>query len=295
MRTSRNIGTERERSRRWWRGRLGSYPLHYYALVALLGVAVSVGAQPSAPPAVAPTVPSAPTPQGAGPAPGAPASPMDLPLQLADEARQVLQQVRDYSCVLISQERVRGQLQPQNVMEMKLRAQPFSIYLRWLEPRAEAGQEACYVAGRNGGMMRVHPAGFKGAIAGFVSIAPNDPRALESSRHTITDAGLAHLVGCFCRDWAQERQLNQSQVRAAEYTYNERRCTRVEITRPYQPNFYPYYRTVAYFDKETRLPIRVELYDWPRSGGAPGGDLLECYSYANLRLNVGVPDAVFNH
>ena len=50
-----------------------------------------------------------------------------------------------------------------------------------------------------------------------------------------------------------------------------------------------------YFDKENHLPIRVENYDWPRNRGDANGPLTESYSYADLRLNVGVSDETFNH
>jgi hypothetical protein len=55
------------------------------------------------------------------------------------------------------------------------------------------------------------------------------------------------------------------------------------------------YRSVVYFDKETHLPIRVETYDWPRAGGPAYGELVESYSYLQLRFNVGLGDAAFNY
>ena len=48
--------------------------------------------------------------------------------------------------------------------------------LRWLEPKALAGQEAVYVTGKNVGQMRVKSAGLLGAV-GFISLEPNDARA----------------------------------------------------------------------------------------------------------------------
>jgi hypothetical protein len=51
---------------------------------------------------------------------------------------------------------------------------------------------------------------------------------------------------------------------------------------------------VVYFDKQTHLPLIMEAYDWPRRPGDTG-DPLEKYSYAGLRLNVGLGDEVFNH
>ena len=45
--------------------------------------------------------------------------------------------------------------------------------------------------------------------------------------------------------------------------------------------------------KESKLPIRLENYDWPVQGGTEGGELLETFSYVNLRFNVGLKDADF--
>jgi hypothetical protein len=220
---------------------------------------------------------------------------MDQAMQLAAAARQSFQSVKDYTCLLIKQERINGRLEPENVMETKIRNQPFSVYLRWLGPKAVIGQEAAFVAGRNNNMMRVHATGFKGAF-GFLSIAPNDPRVMEHSRHTITEAGLGNLIGRLNTCWELDRQQNTAQVRIADYEYDKRRCTRVEIIRPGQSTGpCSFYRSVAYFDKETHLPVRVELYDWPRTGGSPEGDIVESYSYVNMRFNMGLSDAVFEH
>jgi hypothetical protein len=230
-----------------------------------------------------------------GPAPGAPEGPLDLPLRLIAEARQAYAGVRDYSCLFVKREQLHGQLQPENLIVMKVRTQPFSVYLRWLKPNTVAGQEVCYVAGKNDGMMRVHSRGLLGAV-GFVSLDPQDPRAQENSRHTITEAGIGNLIDRFSQRWEMERGLNRTLVRTAEYDYNKRRCVRVETTHPDTAgNRFLFYRSVVYFDKETHLPIRVENYDWPRLGGDPNGALVESYSYADLRLNVGVSDATFNH
>jgi hypothetical protein len=51
----------------------------------------------------------------------------------------------------------------------------------------------------------------------------------------------------------------------------------------------------VYVDKDLRLPVRVEVYDWPARNGDPRGELLECYSYINLRFNVGLTDAAFEN
>lgn len=257
-----------------------------FELLSLAAVALAVGANP-------------PPPANPGAAPAAPAAaaplPMDVPLRLLTEARQSYQNVKDYSCLFVKRENIQGQLRPENVVEMKVRGQPFSVYLHWLGPQAIAGQEACYVAGRNNGQMRVHATGIR-AVAGFVSLDPRDPRVMQNNRHPITDAGIGNLIERFSQRWENEKRLNQTQVRVGEYDYNQRRCTRVEMIHPANnANQFYAYRSVIYFDKDSHLPIRVENYDWPRQGGPADGELLECYSYVNLRLNVGLGEEVFNH
>src|SRR6184192_4291760 len=156
-----------------WSVRLASHG----AWIALLVLAMG-GAQN--PPPAAPST-------AAGP------GPLDQPLRLIAEARQNYGGVKDYACLFVKRERLRGQVQPENLIDMKVRTQPFSVYLRWLKPSPTAGQEVCYIAGRNNGMMRVHSTGLLGAV-GFVSMDPRDPRALETSRHSIQEAGIGNLI-----------------------------------------------------------------------------------------------------
>jgi hypothetical protein len=276
--------------RRWW----------YYGTVGTLGlVMLGAGQPPLSPPApgqlsTPPRPTDAPASQQASPAPPQQTSPMDAPLRLIHEAQKAYQNVRDYTCLLIKRERINGRLPPNNVIEMKVRAQPFSVYLRWREPRTEAGQEVCYVAGKNDGKMRVHPKGLLGSFAGWVSLDPNDPRARQTSRRNITEAGIGNMIDRFARAWENERRLPQeTRVQVADYEYNRRRCTRVEIVHPNNDGHFLYYRDVIYFDKETHLPIRLEFYDWPRQANDPG-QLVEIYSFANMRLNVGLTDDVFD-
>ena len=49
-----------------------------------------------------------------------------------------------------------------------------------------------------------------------------------------------------------------------------------------------------FIDKELNVPIRYAAYGWPeKKGGKP--TLEEEYTYLNMKLNVGLTDADFNH
>jgi hypothetical protein len=222
-------------------------------------------------------------------------TPLDRPLALMYEGKRKYAEVRDYTCTMQSQERVRGVLLEPNLIQMKMRTQPFSVYMRWLAPDSSRNQEVCFVLGRNGNKMRVksHRLG-KGGLLGWMSVDPSDSRVTEHSRHTIYEAGLGNLIEQTIKYWDAERQLGKTQVKMAEYTCNNRRAVRIETTHTERlPQFYCY-RSVLYVDAETKLPLRTENYDWPRAGGPAEGELLEMFSYFDMRLNVGLPDQDFN-
>jgi hypothetical protein len=218
---------------------------------------------------------------------------MDQAIALLTEARQSFQNVRDYECRLLKRERVKGELLPESTMTMRVRNKPLSVYLRCDSPEADKGLEVCYVAGRNQGMMRVHPTGLLGLI-GFVSLDPRDPRAFEKNRHCITEAGLGNLLESTARYWDMERHLNKTLVRIADDELDGRSCTRIETVHPDRNagSFYGY-RCVLWLDKTTHLPVGAETYGWPRRGEAEGGDLLEWYRYRDLRSNIGLGDGAF--
>jgi hypothetical protein len=220
-------------------------------------------------------------------------SPLDQPLAWLRDAKQNYGLVKDYSCTLVSQERVKGTLQEEAYIELKMRPEPFSVSMRWLAPKKSQGQEVVYVHGKNKGKMRVKST-ILGGNLGFMNIDINDPRVTQHSRHSITEAGIGNMIDTALRNWEQERKNGKTDVKIGEFKYDQRDCYRLELTRSERRPELHCYRTVMYLDKQSKLPIRVENYDYPRQGGPPGGDLLEMFSYAGLRFNVGLKDADFD-
>jgi hypothetical protein len=219
--------------------------------------------------------------------------PMDEPIQFVVEAQEAYAKIQDYSCTLIKKEKMGNQPPVENVINMRVRTEPFSVNLKWLEPKPLAGQEAVYVTGKYDGKMRVKSPGVLAAL-GFISLAPDDARAKETSKHAITEAGIGNLLERYSKGWVNERNWNMTQVRMGEYEFNKRRCIRVEMTHPDNPDGrFLYFRNVSYFDIETKLPVRVECYDWPKNEGDKP-ELLEVYSYINIKVNVNLTDDVFN-
>ena len=221
-------------------------------------------------------------------------SPFDQPLAWFLDAKRNFTAVQDYSCTLTKRENVNGTLSDDHFIEAKFRTQPFSVYMRWLAPSKYYGQEVAFVLGRNNNKMRVHSKGLiKGSI-GFVSLDINDRRVLELSRHTIYDAGIGNLIEQSIKSLDIEKQIAKTQVHISEVQFDNRPCLRVELVRQEKRPQFDFYRTVFYLDKDAKLPVRAENYEWPRTGGPPTGELVEQVSFTNLRWNIGLTDKEFN-
>src|SRR5262249_34232369 len=122
------------------------------------------------------------------------------------------------------------------------------------------------------------------------------PRAMQGTRHTITEAGLGNLLGRIAQAHDQPRPVSSpAQVTVGEVMFGRHACVRIEAIDPAADGVRNAYRSVIYFDKDTNLPVRYEAYDRPRTGGTPGGDLLECYCYLDCHFNLNLTDSAFNY
>lgn len=222
------------------------------------------------------------------------ADPIQQAKQLIAESRRRYQNVQDYTCTFYKRERINGRETPTYVLSMKARSQPASIYFKFQRPTANAGREAIWVAGRNGGKVIVHDVGLGKLVAGTLHLDPRGSRAMEDNRHPISDAGIGHLIATVSHHWEREMKPGDSQVTIQPgVLVGGRPCTLVESGHAQRQSHFMYHLVKLYIDQETGLPIRFEAYDWPRRPGlAP--ELLEEYTYMNLRLNAGLSDRDFD-
>lgn len=207
--------------------------------------------------------------------------------------QQVERDVQDYSAYLIKQERIGGELAPPQTLFVKVRHQPFSAYTKFVKPDNLAGQEALYVTGTNDGKMWAHSTGFKN-IFGTVSLKPTSMLAMEGQRYPITEIGVQNLVRRLLEVGLEDAKYGECEVKFLDNAkINDRVCLCIQVMHPVPRKNFRFHLARIYVDKELNLPIRYEAYDWPRQeGGAP--ELLESYTYLNLRVNNGFTDADFD-
>ncbi len=209
------------------------------------------------------------------------------------ECKSKYRGVRDYTCMFFKRERMEdGRMTDQHVMLMKARTQPRSVYFKFQRPNV--GREVIWVANRNGGKALAHDVGIGKLLAGTLHLDPRSKMAMEDCRHPITDAGIGHMIDEISTRWAAEMKQGETVVTIQKNArVGDRRCTMIESKHPeYHPS-YLFHKVKVYVDQEHDLPIRFEAYDWPRVAGAQA-ELVEEYSYANLRLNVGLTEQDFD-
>jgi hypothetical protein len=201
--------------------------------------------------------------------------------------------VKDYTCLFVARENLKGRMNEDQFMQLKFRQQPFSVSMKWLGPARMAGQEVAFVHGKHNNKLRVQSKGILG-VAGFVDVAVDDPRVREQSRHTIYETGISNLIESTLKSWELDKQTGKAVTRIGEAEFDKRACYRIETIRAERlPQLYSY-RSVIYLEKNSKYPIRNENYFWPAAGGNPDGELMETFSYTNLQFNVGLTDREFD-
>lgn len=217
--------------------------------------------------------------------------PLAPAIRVAQTCLEQLQDVRDYECVLTKRERINNQL-TQQVMYMRFREEPFSIYCKFGEPFA--GREVLYVAGQNNGMMLAHEGSGLKSLVGTVSLAVDSPEARAENRHPLTEAGLRNMLKLLIRQWELESKYGEITVQYyPDARLGEIPCRVIEVLHPQPRRQFVYHITRLYLHAETGLPVRVENYGWPQqAGGQPL--LMEEYTYTQLRTNVGFTDQQFD-
>ena len=226
--------------------------------------------------------------------------PLDQALSLAyDGLENMKANISDYTAILSRRERVNDKLTERSFVHLKVRNdrdtpqghQPFSVYMKFLKPRAAAGREVIWVQGRNGNKIIAHESGmlrFK-----RFELDPDGWLAMKNNRYPIYDAGLENLVVKLIEKAERDRAAGMCEVEYRENaSINKRPCTMIRVIHNERQHPYEFYKAEVFIDDELKIPVRYASYDWPQAGQAP--KLLEEYTYVNVKLNVGLTDKDFN-
>jgi len=213
-------------------------------------------------------------------------------LRWAYGGKVTIEQLQDYSATLVKRERINGTLGDYQYMFVKIRHNPFSVYLHFLAPNDLKGQEVIYIRGRNDGKLLAHGTGFQ-KMFGTVSLDPTGMIAMQGNRYPITEIGILNLVTKLIEIGEKDVQYGECEVKFFEAKIEDRPCTCIQVLHPIPRRNFLFNVARIYVDQQLNMPIRYEAYDWPAKPGGPP-QLTEEYTYLNLKLNNGFTDADFD-
>lgn len=224
-----------------------------------------------------------------------------LNLLLLEKASARLEQVTHYTATFLKQERIDGELSERQVMQLKMRHSPFSVYLKWLEG-GDVGRELLYVEGQNSNKMLVHVGGFKGRFLPSLKLDPNGSLAMAEARYPITKAGLLELVKLAVL-YRQSDIKQKSGVRChmiENHEFEERPCYCFTIEYDNADISKTYRKSITLIDRETLMPVVIKNFTWPDQVDADTTEntdeatLIEFYAFKDINMSEQLADIDFD-
>ena len=219
---------------------------------------------------------------------------------LLEKAISNLTQFGDYTATFHKHERVKGELLSPEVIDLKVREKPFSVYMRWLV--GDKGRELLYIDGQNDNNLLVHPGGVAGKLVSALSLARDSNMAMSENRYPIDKVGMLELAKILIsyreKDLAGETGAQVIVMDERKFEGYDCYCFVVEYPDPARSP--DYRKSILMIDKQHCLPIFCKNYTWPEEGTLLSGDqldketLLEFYTYTNIKLGPQLADKEFD-
>lgn len=195
-----------------------------------------------------------------------------------------------YECTFSKKEVVGSELVSQT-MKMKVRHEPFSVYMFFLEPAR--GREVIFVDGRNDNKLQVHETGLASLI-GTLSLAPEDSRVMAENRYPITRAGMSNMVQTVIGQWQTESQFGETDVKYFEDAkVGDYKCRVIESSHPQPRRQFPFHMTRLWIEEKSGLAVRVQQFGFPKKKDAKP-PVVEDYAFTAIKPEVRLTDRDFD-
>lgn len=223
---------------------------------------------------------------------------MLMSVMLLERGCESFGQTDHYTCTFTKQERIEGELSEVETIDLRLRHEPFSVFMHW--QTGQVDQEALYVEGMYDDKLIVQPGGIRGRfVRKSLELDPEGPLAMNASRHPIYQAGILELARItleYHRRYLERGNGYRCEMRDDE-TLAGRPCY-LFLVEHESPEISPLYRkSFIMIDQELFIPVCVKNFGWP--AGEIDGDvdeetLIEFYTYTNINTQQQMADAEFS-
>ncbi|HUE16814.1 MAG TPA: DUF1571 domain-containing protein [Planctomycetaceae bacterium] len=215
--------------------------------------------------------------------------------------REQFSRMAAYTATMAKQERVGGSLLEEVSYGIKVRHQPFSVYMKW-QSGDDTGKEVLFVDGIDDGQLLVRLGGLKGRILPAFKVDPFGSLALRQSRYPITKLGILALADTLI----ERRQLEMRDgivprvEQKPDADCGGRPCS-VYVFEDSDAQRSPVYRkSIQYIDRQWNVPLRAANFTWPEPGQSLQGPaldeatLIEYYMYSEIVAHARLTDGDFD-
>ena len=206
----------------------------------------------------------------------------EILLKTLEAADRAFRRIASCTMTFRKQERINGKLLPEQTYFLKVRHDPFAIYMKCLKP--VNGRELIYAEGQNDNQVIAHSTGLSRLLVPRLKIPTNHALIMAESRHPMNEAGLGNLI----RKMIHYREMDLADPDSV--TILDRTTSSDGKAWLRSTHLHPVYRperplgeTEVLYDPRTRLPLRFIGYDRPGPGQTEK-TLGERYSYDDLVL-----------
>ncbi|QDU79544.1 hypothetical protein Pla110_12550 [Polystyrenella longa] len=216
-------------------------------------------------------------------------------LKQLEKCQEEVNKLQDYTADFEKYELVDRTGPVRQQMKIKHRPNPFSVHLQFLSGSPQADQ-VLYSQGFNQDQIQVKLTGALSLLTSSVSLPPRDPKAMEYSRHPITEIGLKGLLEGIVTMWKDDLKYADLEV----YFYKDAKLNQsstatyyaFKTVHPRPRNIPRFQESTLWIDKKTLLPVQLVNKGFNPNGGE--AVLVEMYKYTNLKTNVGLQNADFD-
>lgn len=211
-------------------------------------------------------------------------------VELLEKGIAFLTSTPDYTAQFMKRELVNGVVLQEQNMAIKVRHQPFSVYLKWAD--FDVGREVLYVEGVNDGKMLVHAGGWKAKLPAIL-MAPDSSLAMQEARYPVTHAGLLSLaktiVG-YNREDLKSKNYARCQQQE-DQMIGDRACYCFVLEYRNRESSPEYRKSMTMIDKEWGVPLYIKNHGWPNENEnvmptdeLDEATLIEHYAYSEVKF-----------
>ena len=223
------------------------------------------------------------------------------------ELRQLIQRARvrfanmnsdfqDYRCVVTIHENIDGELLEPRRAKLLLRAEPFSVYMKYISPDEIENREVVFVEGKNKNNLISNKGGRRPNLAHLTRALKIDSElAMKESDHQITEIGMGGIMEQLLDVADVALTMPEIEIGFIQgAAIDDRSCTVIEIRHEEKTPDFPFYFARVFVDDQWEIPVRFVCYDWPTEAN-PTPELLEEFTYTQIEMNVGAKDSDFDY